>query len=69
MCLHSLAGPWSLGMLKLIVKQASVDYYGFFTSPAFSLIGEGQKIPFVVWDFVLLMTKMTRLTTQKTMPR
>src|SRR5258707_1152939 len=31
-------------MPKLLVKQATVDYYGFFASPAFDLIGEGRTI-------------------------
>ncbi len=31
-------------MIKLLVKQATVDYYGFFTSPAFNLMGEMREI-------------------------
>lgn len=31
-------------MLKLQVKQATVDYYGFFRVPAFNLIGETREI-------------------------
>jgi len=31
-------------MLKLQVKQATVDYYGFFAAPAFNLIGEMREI-------------------------
>lgn len=31
-------------MQKLLISQANVDYYGFFTSPAFDLIGDPQKI-------------------------
>jgi hypothetical protein len=29
---------------QLLVRQASVDYHGFFASPAFNLMGEGAKI-------------------------
>src|SRR5258708_4269999 len=31
-------------MIKLMVKQASVDYYGFFGEPAFNLMGEMREI-------------------------
>src|SRR2546428_235002 len=31
-------------MLKLQVKQAAVDYYGFFAAPAFNLFGEMRAI-------------------------
>jgi hypothetical protein len=31
-------------MIKLLVKQATVDYHGFFTEPAFNLIGELRQI-------------------------
>jgi hypothetical protein len=31
-------------MIKLLVKQATVDYYGFFAAPAFNLIGELRQI-------------------------
>jgi hypothetical protein len=31
-------------MQKLLVQQANVDYYGLFTAPAFSLIGEMRQI-------------------------
>ena len=31
-------------MQKLIVQQVSIDYYGFFASPAFSLLGEMRQI-------------------------
>lgn len=31
-------------MPKLFVQQASVDYHGFFSSPAYDLMGEGAKI-------------------------
>ena len=31
-------------MIKLLVKQATVDYYGFFAAPAFNLIGEMRQI-------------------------
>jgi len=31
-------------MVKLLVKQATVDYYGFFEAPAFNLIGEMREI-------------------------
>jgi len=31
-------------MPKLIVKQATIDYYGAFASPAFELMGEGGRI-------------------------
>jgi hypothetical protein len=31
-------------MIKLQVKQANVDYYGFFAAPAFSLFGEMRAI-------------------------
>jgi hypothetical protein len=31
-------------MIKLLVKQATVDYHGFFASPAFNLIGEMREI-------------------------
>jgi hypothetical protein len=31
-------------MVKLFVQQATVDYYGFFSTPAFSLIGELRQI-------------------------
>src|SRR5258708_36021012 len=31
-------------MNKLLVQQASVDYYGFFAAPAFNLMGEMREI-------------------------
>jgi hypothetical protein len=31
-------------MVKLLVQQATVDYYGFFSAPAFNLIGELRQI-------------------------
>ena len=34
----------SLIMLKLQVKQASIDYYGFFAAPALKLFGETREI-------------------------
>jgi hypothetical protein len=31
-------------MIKLLVKQATVDYHGFFAAPAFNLMGEMREI-------------------------
>ncbi len=36
--------PFARCMLKLIVQQVSLDYHGFFKSPAYGLMGEGSKI-------------------------
>lgn len=38
---YRVVGP---KMPKLQVKQAAVDYYGFFAAPAFNLIGEMREI-------------------------
>jgi len=31
-------------MLKLLIQQANIDYYGFFATPAFNLMGDSQTI-------------------------